>query len=127
MTVSSTWKNVERRVAAFFGSRRTPLSGGNSGHTRSDSLHDLLFVECKWRAKHSAVSLWRETAKLAKQEQKIPVIALCEKNKPGFWIMCHSSDLQGVAACHDAAVREQRGLPESHWGQPSMIRVEVES
>ena len=116
----STWKAAERRIARFFGAERNPLSGGNSGHSRSDSLHPLLFVEAKHRVRHSAVTLWRDTAELAKQEEKIPVIALCEKNKPGFWVMCHSSDLQAVAGCHDAAIREQRGLP-------STIRGDVES
>ena len=36
---------------------------------------------------------WDDTAKLAKEEGKTPVIALCEKNRPGFWVMVHSSDL----------------------------------
>ena len=30
---------------------------------------------------------------LAKEEGKTPVIALCEKNRPGFWVMVHSNDL----------------------------------
>ena len=36
------------------------------------------------------------TAKLAKEEGKTPVIALCEKNRPGFWVMVHSSDLEKI-------------------------------
>jgi len=39
------------------------------------------------------VSLWDKTNKLAKKEGKTPVIALCEKERPGFWVMVHSSDL----------------------------------
>lgn len=35
------------RVAKFFGTHRTPLSGGASRHTRSDTLHDRLFIEVK--------------------------------------------------------------------------------
>ena len=27
------------------------------------------------------------------KEGKTPVVALCEKERPGFWIMVHSSDL----------------------------------
>ena len=27
---------------------------------------------------------------------KIPVIALCEKNRPGFWVMVHSDDLKKI-------------------------------
>ena len=33
---------------------------------------------------------------LAKEEGKTPVIALCEKNRPGFWVMVHSSDLEKI-------------------------------
>lgn len=95
--MKSTWKNIERKIAAFFGTRRTPLSGGNSGHTRSDTLHDMLFVEAKYRKTHSAVALWRDTAELAKKENKIPVVCLSEKGKKGFWVVCHSSDLTAIA------------------------------
>jgi hypothetical protein len=91
------WKRIERKVASFFGTERTPLSGGNSKITRSDSLHPDLFVEVKARSAHSAVTLWRGTKKLADKEGKIPVVALAERNKKGFWIMMHSDDLIKVA------------------------------
>ena len=87
------WKKRERDVAGYFKGMRTPLSGGNGKVTRADVIHDSLFIECKLRAKHAVVSLWDDTAKLAKLEGKTPVIALCEKNRPGFWVMVHSSDL----------------------------------
>ena len=90
------WKNRERLVSRFFGGVRNALSGINSKITHSDVIHDNLFIECKLRAKHTVVSLWDETAKLAKLEGKIPVIALCEKNRPGFWVMVHSSDLSKI-------------------------------
>ena len=41
-----------------------------------------------WWSKASSIK------KLAKIEGKTPVIALCEKNRPGFWVMVHSSDLE---------------------------------
>ena len=87
------WKRREREVARYFNGIRTSLSGSNSKVTKADVIHDELFVECKLRAKHSVISLWNETAELAKKEGKTPVIALCEKNRPGFWVMVHSSDL----------------------------------
>ena len=87
------WKKRERDVAGFFDGKRTALSGGNGKITRADVMHDKLFIECKLRAKHTVISLWDDTAKLAKNEDKTPVIALCEKNRPGFWVMVHSSDL----------------------------------
>lgn len=88
-----TWKSVERKIAAYFGTERTPLSGGNGKQTRSDTLHEDLFIEAKYRKKHSAVTLWDETKKLAAKEGKTPVVCLCEKGRPGFWIVCHSDDL----------------------------------
>ena len=87
------WKQRERQVAAYFDGARTPLSGGNGKITRADVIHDDLFIECKLRAKHSVVTLWDETKKLADLEDKTPVICLCEKNRKGFWIMVHSDDL----------------------------------
>ena len=46
------------------------------------------------KKKHSVISLWDEAKKLALKEGKIPVVALCEKERPGFWVMVHSSDLE---------------------------------
>lgn len=98
---SKTWKSIERKIAAFFGTVRTPLSGGNSRHTRSDTLHELLFIEIKYRKAHSAVTLWRKTAEYAKKENKIPVVCLSEKGKAGFWVVVHSSDLTAVSNQRD--------------------------
>ena len=94
---NKTWKSRERQVARFFNTQRTPLSGGASGHTRSDSLHKELFIECKLRKKHSAVSLWDKVNVMAVNEGKVPVIALCELNRDGFWVMLHCKDLRDVA------------------------------
>lgn len=98
---SKAWKAVEARIADFFGAKRTPLSGKNSGHTRSDSLHPKLFIETKWRQKHSAVSLWRNTKESRdsydSDKKKTVVVCLAEKNKNGFWVMCHSDDILEVA------------------------------
>ena len=64
------WKKRERDVANYFNGKRTPLSGGNGKVTRADVIHKDLFIECKLRAKHTAISLWDDTAKLAKEEGK---------------------------------------------------------
>lgn len=99
-TSRRTWQIAEGRVAAAFDAKRNIGSGsmGRSDKTASDSTHPVLFIECKHREKHSAVSLWRDTAKKAKKEDKIPVIALLEKGKPGFWIMAHIDHLPLVTA-----------------------------
>lgn len=92
----ATWKRRERQVAAFFGSARTPLSGGNSGITRADTQHPTLFIEQKHRAKHAVVTLWDQVAKLAKRENKVPVLTLTQHNRPGFWLVIHCDDLENV-------------------------------
>ena len=97
MTHKNTWKQRERQIAKFFGSVRTPLSGGASRHTRSDSLHEHLFVETKMRKVFAVLNLWRETKVLADEENKIPVVCLAEKGKKGFWVLCHSSDLIAIS------------------------------
>ena len=57
MTARRTWKKRESNVANFFQGQRTPLSGGNSKVTRSDVIHDDLFIECKLKKKHSKIRL----------------------------------------------------------------------
>ncbi len=95
--LSKNWKNVEAKVARVFGTKRTPLSGGNSGHTRSDSLHPRLFIETKHRKNSAAVNLYHATAELAKKENKIPLLALHEKGSREYCIVCNISDLEAIA------------------------------
>lgn len=94
---NDTWKKRERQIATFFGTSRNPLSGSASRHSESDSLHPALFIEDKHRKKHSVVTLWDDTKKKATKEGKIPVVCLTEHNRPGFWVMVHSEDLQKVS------------------------------
>ncbi len=74
------WKAFERRCADYFGSTRTPLSGGNSGHTRSDSLHERLYIECKSNANWKILSDWNKLKTKAKRwknadgKQKVPTV-----------------------------------------------------
>lgn len=99
------WKAFERRVARFFGCNdRNPLSGRNSKHSASDTLHKILFIECKQRKTHALVRLWDTAKSLAKKENgKIPVVAVSEKNRPGFWLLIHSTDLTAVANQREVA------------------------
>ena len=95
---TKTWKAKERQVATDFGTKRTPLSGWNSGHdTHSDTLHDSLYVECKYRKKHTCLTLYRDTATKAKAEGKTPVVALAEKGMIGYMLLLHADDLKKVA------------------------------
>ena len=103
------WKNRERLVAKYFNGDRNALSGINSKVTHSDVIHDDLFIECKLRAKHSAVKLWDDTKVLSDKENKTPVIALCEKNRPGFWIMVHSDDFETVSNSLNKKKQDKEG------------------
>lgn len=75
------WKAAERRSAAFFKTTRTPLSGSNSKHTGSDTLHDNLFVEAKQGKGWQRISrLFSETTNEAEKEGKMPVVCIHPKN-----------------------------------------------
>ena len=83
-----TWKAVESRIAKFLGTRRTPLSGGNSFHTRSDTLHSRLFIEIKHgsscpRSYDGVLRLFEQTEKFAAAELKSAVVVLHEKGRWG--------------------------------------------
>lgn len=93
-----TWQKREGRAAALFGALRQvgSGSGGRDDETCSDSRHPKLFLECKLRAKHSVVSLWDATKKLAAREKKVPVVILAEKGRPGQWLLVHSADLDAL-------------------------------
>lgn len=77
--MAKSWKGVERRIADELGTNRTPLSGSNSRHTASDTLHHQLFVEVKsWKS----VSLWdefRDLRRRARARDKEPMFLLQEK------------------------------------------------
>ncbi len=70
------WKAFERRIAKSLGTVRTPLSGGASRHTQSDTLHPDLYVECRHRKHLAAQSWFVHAASKAILEDKIPVLAL---------------------------------------------------
>lgn len=97
-TSKTTWKGFERLVASFFGTKRVPLSGSNSGHnTNSDSLHSELYIECKVRAKFSLQTLFEDTEKKAKIENKLPIVAIKEKGRKGYLLVIRPSDLEKIS------------------------------
>jgi len=76
---TKNWKNVERKVARKFGTERTPLSGGASRHTLSDTLHDKYYIEIKYRKKIPFMTTYREAVENAKKEGKLPMVIFKEK------------------------------------------------
>ena len=88
-----TWKQFERRVATLFNSVRCPLSGGNSRHTRSDSLHPEFFISCKYSQKSALQTLYEEENPKAKKEDKLPVLVTTKARSKNFMISISSTDL----------------------------------
>lgn len=103
-TSKSCWKSFERKVAEFFGTKRVPLSGSNSGHgTNSDSLHPKVYIECKVREKFSIWNLFVDTEKKAKVEKKVPVVALKQKGEQGYLLLLRPEDLEKLTKYHKDA------------------------
>lgn len=73
-TSKSTWTRFEREIAAAWGTRRTPLSGENSGHGGGDIILTGLdaLVEAKLRARFQHHSMFRAAQADAKKHGVTP-------------------------------------------------------
>lgn len=95
-----SWKAFEADVAEFLApgvGRRTPLSGGNSGHrTSSDCLDVGVYAEVKYRARHTVYSLCDDTRKKALKEKLLPIVCLKEKGRHGFLMVIDSRDFDEI-------------------------------
>jgi len=91
------WKKQERRIAKKFGTSRTPLSGSRSLHTGSDIIHPKLYVECKYRKRISVLDEFPGVAKRAKEENKIPVMAIKSRELKDDFFLIRAKDLEEVA------------------------------
>ena len=60
------------------------------------NINPNLLIKKEEKKKHSVISLWDATKKLADAENKTTVLALCQKHRKGFWIVCHEDDLEKV-------------------------------
>lgn len=106
-TSKTCWKSFERLVAKFFGTKRVPLSGSNSGHnTNSDSMHDTLYIECKVREKFALWSLFEDTESKAKNESKLPIVAIKQKGSKGYLLVMRPEDLQKIAEIQAKVIAE---------------------
>lgn len=90
------WKQAERRFAKLFGTRRRPLSGGNQGGGRDDSMHEDLFLEHKLCSTSAIWNLHDKTKEMAKAENRIPVIGISLRRRPGILIVVSSLNLEAI-------------------------------
>ena len=96
MTNKRTWKKLEQRVCEKFSGKRTPLSGRNSQHgTAADCIKTAfpqLFIEIKLRASFLHHRLFKDVAKKAKAERKIPVLVTHVKNEKSELVILRIED-----------------------------------
>lgn len=78
----STWKNVEREVAARLGGERIPVSGRQRGDA-PDISHDWLSIEVKHRK--SAVPKWQlegmKQAEASVRGNQLPILIIHAKGQ----------------------------------------------
>lgn len=95
-TSRRTWQKAEQRVAEWFGAHRNYGSGscGSVARSRSDSTHELLYIEEKYRERSATRTLHDDAKAKAKKEGKVPVVALVDKSRPGFLLVIHCDDFE---------------------------------
>ena len=91
---NKTWKEFERPVANYFGCKRT---GPMQEKDANDINHPQLHVQCKHAKKHAILTVWDAAKKKTDKSGKIPVVAIKQKGRHGFWLLIRSSDLGAVA------------------------------
>lgn len=104
------WKRDERKVCRWFGcERHGPMQELND----DDGTHEYLHIQVKRRKSHAILREWDRAKEFTSKTGKVPVVALTEHNRPGFWILCHSGDLQAVAAARKAVRDIEHNMPLS--------------
>lgn len=111
------WKRCERKLSSYFGGRRNPLSGRNSGHnTASDVLHSKLFIEVKYRKSQPVQRLYEEAREQARKEGKLPIVVLQEKGKPNALLVLSTCDVDlmvDILVDQRSAARLRDAVPSS--------------
>ena len=94
-SIKRRWKKNEQLAAEFFGGKRVPLSGSNSGHNTSADIMQgpsWLYAEHKERKRIALFELFKSTKKKAQKENKIPVILQRQVGSHGMLITVHQDD-----------------------------------
>ena len=102
------WKRAERKGATLLGTTRTPLSGGSSRHTRSDTLHPVIYLEMKYRKSFAVVSQIRKEEVKAKKEGKVAVLGFQQRGlKTRYYLI--NEKLMAILMEHLSTAEELRG------------------
>ncbi len=107
MTDRRTWQKLEQRVCAKFGGRRTPLSGSNSQHgTAADCIETdfpYVYIEIKLRASFRHHKLFKDVAKAAQEENKMPILVTHVKNEESELVTLSIEDFMEILKLLDYA------------------------
>ena len=91
---TSNWKNTEREVAKAFGTTRAPVC---NNITHSDAFDKVCYIEIKKRKKFWIWGLFEDTKAKALKENKIPIVAIKQKSRKGFLILCRPENIKCIA------------------------------
>lgn len=69
-------------------------------------MHPKLYIECKVRGKISLWQLFKDTENKAKNERKIPVVAIKQKGEKGYLLMIRPDDLKKIAKIQQENLQE---------------------
>lgn len=98
------WKKFEQAVARFFGCKRT---GPMQAKDANDINHHCLHVQCKHSQRHAIVSVWDAAKRVADKDSKIPVVAVKQKGRHGWWLLVKADDLTAVANQRETVKRNE--------------------
>ena len=125
MTSKRTWKSLESRVCQKFSGIRTPLSGSNSQHgTAADCINTAfpqLYIEIKLRASFLHHTLFKDAAKMAKAEDKIPLLVTHVKNEESELVVLRIEDFlkilnSGIASQSNRVTAKTKNIKYPHCG-----------
>lgn len=109
------WKFAEDRLAAFFNTKRRPLSGalsygsktfwrGQKKERGDDGLHERIWLESKYGAQHALVvhawDLYDKSQAQCTEETNnklYPVIGLQKSSRQGILLCVHSKHLEKLS------------------------------
>lgn len=77
--MSPAWKHAERRVAVILEGKRIPLSGASAYTAKGDVELPGIFIEVKYRKRHTVFTLWNDVKAVALKERKEPVLVLAQR------------------------------------------------
>ena len=97
------WKRDERKVCRDFGCER---HGPMQSLGDDDGTHPNIHIQVKRRKQHSIIKVWDEAKEFTSQTGKVPIVALTQHNRPGYWILVKNNDLLSVARQYKLAKRE---------------------